>query len=249
MSFVPIDPALPLARKLHILSSTPESTCLVTSASLWHAPDDFLRHLQAARTHSVISISGTSQCSIVQACPPVERTSSNPSLSPCYVMFTSGTTGRPKAVRVPFSAVIDCNIRFFSDLFFSHSVDIDTLLLCSPPCFDPIVVEVFSTLAAGARLLIIPDRRIRLTPHLLADVAARHHVTVVMATPSLMARFASDDIRRMAAGGLRVIALGGEPCPKREQLWPDVDMTTFPTGFRMYNLYGTTECSVVCHAL
>lgn len=70
-----------------------------------------------------------------------------------YIMFTSGTTGPPKPVRVPHRC-IDSNIASLVRRL-SLSRD-DTLVQLTPPTFDPCLVEMLGAAAAEASLIIPP---------------------------------------------------------------------------------------------
>ena len=103
-----------------------------------------------------------------------------------YWLTTSGTTrAEPSLVAVTHACIVP-NIRDFVQLFALQPGD--TSFLAAPLTFDPSVVEIFSTLSAGARLLVVPDR-VRQSPVLLANALLRNRVSFLSATPSLMFRY------------------------------------------------------------
>nr|XP_014713302.2 beta-alanine-activating enzyme isoform X2 [Equus asinus] len=137
-----------------------------------------------------------------------------------YVLHTSGTTGKPKIVRVPHACIVP-NIQHFRVLF--EITQDDVLFLASPLTFDPSVVEIFVALSSGASLLIVP--------------------TSVKATPTLLRRFGSQLIKSTVLStstSLRVLALGGEAFPSLTVLksWRGVGNKT-----QIFNIYGITEVS------
>ncbi|XP_058523250.1 beta-alanine-activating enzyme isoform X2 [Ochotona princeps] len=157
-----------------------------------------------------------------------------------YVLHTSGTTGTPRLVRVPHACVLP-NIQHFRLLFDVNKED--TLFLASPLTFDPSVVEMFVALSSGASLLIVPASVKMVPSKLAAALFSRHRVTVLQATPTLLRRFGRQLLTSevlSASTSLRVLALGGEPCPSLAALrsWRGEGNRT-----HIYNIYGITEVS------
>ncbi|XP_010870563.2 beta-alanine-activating enzyme isoform X1 [Esox lucius] len=157
-----------------------------------------------------------------------------------YVLHTSGTTGLPKTVRVPHKCIVP-NIQHLRSLF--QMTPDDVVFLASPLTFDPSVVEIFLALSSGARLLIVPTV-IKKMPNRLAHVLFnKHNTTVLQVTPTLLGRFGRRVLQEQvlsASSSLRVLALGGEPCPSPGLLrsWRQQGNCT-----QIYNIYGITEVS------
>ncbi|XP_006868111.1 PREDICTED: acyl-CoA synthetase family member 4 [Chrysochloris asiatica] len=157
-----------------------------------------------------------------------------------YILYTSGTTGTPKIVRVPHACIVP-NIQHFRIIF--KVTPEDVLFLASPLTFDPSVVEIFVALSSGASLLVVPTS-VKMLPSKLAAVLFSHHrVTVLQATPTLLRRFGSQLIKSAvlsASTSLRVLALGGEAFPSLTVLktWREEGNET-----QIFNIYGITEVS------
>ena len=104
-----------------------------------------------------------------------------------YWMRTSGTVSQaPTVVRVSHARIVPNIADVTRRLDMSPQ---DVMFLASPLTFDPSVVELFSTLSCGARIVIVPH-------HIKADGAQlaqrlfeKHRVTILMCTPSLFLRF------------------------------------------------------------
>ncbi|XP_029110610.1 beta-alanine-activating enzyme isoform X1 [Scleropages formosus] len=157
-----------------------------------------------------------------------------------YVLHTSGTTGWPKTVRVPHECIVP-NIIHIRSLFQVTAEDI--IFMASPLTFDPSVVDMFVALSSGARLLIVPTITKRNPNKLAATLFKKHQNTILQATPTLVCKFGRRVLRELvlsAHSPLRVLALGGEPCPSLAVLrsWRQEGNRT-----RVFNLYGTTETS------
>ena len=151
------------------------------------------------------------------------------------VLQTSGTTGRPKTIRIPHSCLIP-NITDLSGMF--SLSPLDTCVLSAPPTFDPSLVQILTSLVRGCTLLIGPCS---------PSVLSHHSATVLQCTPSI---FSLSGCRHLLgpASCLRVLAFGGESCPSLSTLrrWKHPDNLT-----DIYNVYGITEvsCWSTCHKI
>ncbi|XP_065356367.1 beta-alanine-activating enzyme [Calliphora vicina] len=166
----------------------------------------------------------------------------------CYTIATSGSTGVPKMVHVPYQC-IEPNIKALSRLLNIQQNDV--IFLGSPPTFDPFVVELFLALETGSAILIT-SKEIRFQPqHLLkvmfpAKSTLMPGVTIFQTTPSLLRLFGKQSIHDDILGKtttLRCLILGGEDFPSSLELktWLPLD---FPiSGKSIYNIYGITEVS------
>ncbi|XP_018798940.1 PREDICTED: acyl-CoA synthetase family member 4 homolog isoform X1 [Bactrocera latifrons] len=169
----------------------------------------------------------------------------------CYSISTSGTTGLPKIVQVPYSCVEPNILSLCTRLKLSEN---DVIYLCAPPTFDPFVVDFFLALISGASLLICPAD-LRLNPKKKINILWPKHrgtqilkgTTILQATPSFFRLFGEDIIKEVILhedNSLRCLILGGEDFPSRKE-W-DSWLPTIPLKKRIFNIYGTTEMSCWC---
>jgi amino acid adenylation domain-containing protein/non-ribosomal peptide synthase protein (TIGR01720 family) len=152
----------------------------------------------------------------------------------CYVLFTSGSTGQPKAVGVPQEGLLN-RLGWMQAL---HDLGPDEVVLQKTPfSFDVSVWELFWPLIAGARLVLAePDAH--KDPEALLALIARHGVTTVHFVPSMLGAFLeSPSLAR--ANSLRRIVCSGEPLPRAL-----VDRSHERLAADVYNLYGPTEASI-----
>ena len=92
----------------------------------------------------------------------------------------------------------------------------DLVFQASPLTFDPSVVEIFTTFYAVATLSMLSDSVKRRPRDLVSCLTLRNPVTVIQATPTLIASFGARQLQSTllsAASPLRILAFGGEPCP------------------------------------
>ncbi|HLK97960.1 MAG TPA: AMP-binding protein, partial [Hymenobacter sp.] len=73
-----------------------------------------------------------------------------------YVIYTSGSTGIPKGVMVEHRSVVNMVIDQVRELSFTQA---DHVLQFAPLSFDASVLEIFTSLAAGARLILAEKER------------------------------------------------------------------------------------------
>ena len=154
------------------------------------------------------------------------------------VVFTSGTTGRPKGVEIPhrgFSRLIlgATHNRFSPD---------DVVLNSSAPAFDACSLEVFTALLSGATLAVVP-RENMIDPEQVERALADYGVTWTFMTTALFHQMA--DQRPGAFAGLRCIDTGGEVVSPRSVAQVLVACPVLAVNV----MYGPTEGTIydTCH--
>lgn len=144
-----------------------------------------------------------------------------------YVVYTSGSSGRAKGVRVGHAGllpVLDAQIAAFE----LDATSVSLALLA--PAFDASLSDYGTALLAGARLVIPPAAP---SPRELLALLHAHAITYVDLPPSLLSLL---DPARLPAS-LRTVVIGGEPtAPALVRAWA--------ARVRLFNVYGPTEATI-----
>jgi amino acid adenylation domain-containing protein len=132
-------------------------------------------------------------------------TPSRHSAGPAHVLYTSGTTGDPRAVRVSTplaeSALADLADRL------GMSAD-DRVSMLSGPAHDPVLRDLGLALRAGATVCVPPPEVVG-NPGRLGSWLRQERVSVVNATPTMLALVLGAD--RQPLPDLRAVVCGGSP--------------------------------------
>jgi amino acid adenylation domain-containing protein len=156
----------------------------------------------------------------------------------CYVIFTSGTTGRPKGTTVIHDNVTRLIGAARQRLTIGRG---DVWTMFHSLAFDFSVWEIWGALTTGGRVVVVPGLMSRDTEafyRLVCDAG----VTVLSQTPSAFRQFEAVDARVRAGLSLRVVVFGGEALDQASaRRWASRHGYTGP---RLINMYGITETTV-----
>jgi len=217
-AYVPIDPDWPDARAQAVLQAA-EPASIVTSPELADRARAF-----GLPVHVADETSGTQG-------PRIRN-------SEAYVMFTSGSTGGPKGVRVSHRAALTF-LEWVEKMLGVSSNDV--FLQTSSLAFGGSIRQMYAPILAGASL-VIADAATKKDPSQLLRFLRDHRVTIYNSVPSMWS-FLMDAIERASAAdvaSLRWVLLGGEAVPAAlVRRW-----RSLVRGPRVANLYGSTETVV-----
>lgn len=150
-----------------------------------------------------------------------------------YVAFTSGTTGRPRAV-VGAHAPVTRFLEWQRTRYGLH--EDDRVAVLSGLGHDPLLRDLFAPLSIGASARA-PAPEARRDPELLLDWLREERVTVVHVTPGLLGVLVAAPGAAGALPDLRLVFSGGDRLTRR-----DVDrLRSIAPRAKVVSLYGTTE--------
>ena len=147
-----------------------------------------------------------------------------------YLAFTSGSTGVPKCIAVPQSAVV----RLVLDTDYVRIEPGDRVAHLASPAFDAATFEIWGPLLNGGTILVI-GRSAVLEPRSLATALREGDASVAFVTAALLHRMAEDAPDGFA--GLRTLLFGGEAC---DPALVRRILAAGPPG-RLLHVYGPTE--------
>ncbi|MFX4290864.1 amino acid adenylation domain-containing protein [Streptomyces bohaiensis] len=167
---------------------------------------------------------------------PYEPDDRDRSREPRYVIFTSGTTGRPKGAVVEHRGMANHLWAKVADLGFSSA---DRLAFTAPLVFDISVWQMLTPLLVGGTVVVVGHREIAF-PRRLRSVLERTGVTVVELVPTIVGWLVDEAERRPPVlPALRELVSTGEELPPRLAARA---LAALPHA-RLVNAYGPTECS------
>ena len=145
-----------------------------------------------------------------------------------YVMYTSGTTGKPKGVMIEHKNVVN----FITGQINRYRInESDRVVQFSPFYFDPSAEQIFTALLSGAALYLIKEELL-LDIHQFGIFMEANKITHIKAVPTFLEKL---DLSRLRY--LRRIISGGEQCP--------ISLARrMSEKFEAYNVYGPTEATI-----
>ncbi|MEZ5186815.1 MAG: AMP-binding protein [Candidatus Nanopelagicales bacterium] len=156
------------------------------------------------------------------------------------LLFTSGTTGRPKAAMLTHRALL-ANLEQLSQLQDPPVMTADDVVLCVLPLFHIYALNATLGMVARRGATIVLNERF--DPAVALEAIARHQVTNVAGAPPMYIAWSDHDDLADRLQGVRMLVSGAAPLPATV-------MRHFEevTGKPIWEGYGMTECSPVITA-
>ncbi|MFF0264306.1 amino acid adenylation domain-containing protein [Kribbella sp. NPDC004536] len=219
-----IDPTAPVARQLAGLDETSAAWILDLEGQLLPGWSSFTLDIDP-RT----AVPGTTVASAT-----VRPEASTHPDGAAYLFLTSGTTGRPRAVRGTHQGLAHFLAWQRSEFAIGPG---DRAAQLTGPSFDVVLRDVFAPLVSGATLCV-PDRS--LSPDEVLGWLVTSGITITNAVPTLATAWLSSQTPELVSRHMRTIFLAGEAC--RPELVRQL-RNRFPAA-EIVNLYGPTETTL-----
>ena len=217
-TFVPIDPATPSDRLGFIAGDSDLDLVLTTSAFTERCLELTSEVLYVDATEAALAA--------VPAHRPEVEIPGDPT---CYILYTSGSSGRPKGVEVAQSSI--CNfLDVVPEIYgVKRSERVYQGMTIS---FDFSIEEIWPTWAMGATVVAGPTDGRRVGSG-LADFLEESGITMIYCVPTVLSTL------DRTISSITTVNVGGEACP------PEL-VERWGPGRRILNTYGPTEATVTC---
>lgn len=214
-TFVPIDTMLPSERISHILNECSIELVLVDNA-VFSEVNTIQVQMNDIPNHS--------QYEIIREENEI-----------AYILYTSGTTGLPKGIKIGNQSVVNL-VKWFDETY-SISENPNVLQMASIS-FDVSIEEIFGCILNGGKLFIprIGEKR-----HYkkLRDYIVSNNINIVQSVPIVLKNLLLDGEHMNC---VKVVITGGEA------IGDALKDKIIEKGYSLYNHYGPTETTVDCLA-
>lgn len=222
--YVPLDPLVPAGRLQLILEDAAPSLVITSTAHSGTVPDG-IPVLRAGEEPGELRHAWRQ--------PTVDGS------APAYVIFTSGTTGRPKGAQVSHASLLHLLASTGQVFPFGHA---DVWTMFHSFGFDFAIWETWGPLLSGGCVVIVPHDVAR-DPVEFRRLLRDESVTVINQTPKAFAQLADEDLRHSDRLPLRLVLLGGEALRfSALRPWAAKYGDDEP---RLVNIYGPSEAAVI----
>ena len=219
-AYVPLDPAYPRERLSFMMEDAHAAVLLTRGHKVEHVPGHGIHAVYLDSDWEAIAAKSEKN-------PVTGATAGNLA----YILYTSGSTGQPKGVKVEHRGL--CNTINWIIQTLELSAE-DRCLLKTPITFDAAGRELFPTLLTGGRLVIAEADGHRDSRY-LAETIRSARISIFHCVPSLL-QFLVEEPAFDDSLALRAVMCGGEALPTRV-----VERFQHRSKAKLYNVYGPTE--------
>ncbi|MCP4157824.1 MAG: AMP-binding protein, partial [bacterium] len=163
------------------------------------------------------------------------------STAPAYIIYTSGTSGRPKGAIIRHSSLVNFVYGMYRRFDNNFSID-DNCLSLTTPSFDVSVAEIFIPLSFGSTLFLMPEEKI-FDVNRLSRILVDMGITFAYIPPSLL-KTVFERLSALTGGELNKLLVGVEPIPDNVL----EDFQGLAPSMKIVNAYGPTEATICATA-
>lgn len=223
-AYVPINTTLPEERIAHMVGEA--KLKLILSTAGLEPKLNVVRQTVASLSPDVVLLDQEDDEICRQSGDNLDLVSAPSDLA--YVIYTSGSTGQPKGVQIEHRGIPNLVLAQIEQFQLNEQ---DRVLQYASLSFDASVSEIFTTLIAGATLVLLPGEGTYAGDDLYR-ILKELKISVVTLVPSLLNGLPQEELPH-----LKTLITAGEACTKKLiQYWaPRV---------RFLNAYGPTETTV-----
>lgn len=158
------------------------------------------------------------------SCDPMDR---------AYILYTSGTTGKPKGIEFVHRNLLHTTMCLTNELFYSPS---DRVSWLHSPSFGSSIVDIYNCLTSGATLYPWDTKTQGFRG--MAEWMLESQLTAFHWVPSAFRQFMRTVPEDMVFSAMRIVVMAGEPLTRREV---ELFRRNFPVGSHLVNQVGTAE--------
>jgi amino acid adenylation domain-containing protein len=223
---VPLDVRWPLARLAYIID-----ICGITALITTNEYANVARRLE--NVTGLVLVDNPAQPTFEQLRKPAWNVARGNLAKYAYIVFTSGTTGRPKGVPISHDNLIP--LLSWQREAFGLGPHLRSIQFLSVT-FDFGIEEVLNQLCFGGTL-VIPSEDERLTPEKYAQAMTKYGATMLYTTPTFLRQL----LPHATFSGLELVLVGGEAL---DLAVADALLQAVPLQARVFNGYGPTEATI-----
>jgi amino acid adenylation domain-containing protein/non-ribosomal peptide synthase protein (TIGR01720 family) len=231
-AYIPIDPEHPGDRIKYILDDT-QAHVMVLQQHLAEEKQELLREYFPG---NIIAVDDLVNYQVETGKPgTIETAADRGAEYLAYIIYTSGSTGKPKGVCIEHASIAN-SLSWRSNHYRFNEYEV--ILQMSAFSFDGSVMDIFSTLISGAKLVVVEQHNRNNLDYLLR-IIENNSVTHFLIVPGFYKIFL-EEIHQSLKKSLKSVTVVGDSFT--EEL-VNTHFEKLP-GVKLFNEYGPTENSV-----
>ncbi|PKM94859.1 MAG: hypothetical protein CVU84_08005 [Firmicutes bacterium HGW-Firmicutes-1] len=224
-AYVPLDPIYPKDRLIYMIDDAELSFIITQSSLIDKLPETDASKVQID-LEKVKIFEETSRL-----CSKKNNKKLSTSARLAYVIFTSGTTGKPKGIEVTQQGLTNYLWFVVESQGFTEK---DKFMALTTICFDISLCELFANLIRGGQVEILPTELQR-NPYLLLEKIENNWATAIQATPATWDMLVTVGWEKKLP--LKIYCGG-------EAMNPQLAEKLIPRCNELWNIYGPTEATI-----